>query len=143
MAAISPGLAGEGLTAFHELKAAGAVALSDDGCPVTNSLLMRRALEYARTLGTPILGHEEDLTLNADHGHMNEGVMSSRLGLAGKPNASEDIHVARDLMLAELTGGHIHLQHCSTRHGVELIRRLAHGPDLAARAFYAARTARA
>ena len=79
-------------------------------------------MEYAQAFGIPVADHPEDLTLSAK-GHVNEGVISSRLGLAGKPNASEDIHVVRDLMLAELTGGHIHLQHCSTWLGVEMIRQ--------------------
>jgi len=87
-----------------------------------DSGLMRLALEYAQAFGIPVADHPEDLTLSGK-GHVNEGVISSRLGLPGKPNASEDIHVVRDLMLAELTGGHIHLQHCSTWLGVEMIRQ--------------------
>lgn len=119
---ISVGRSGGRLALVGEMVDAGAVAITDDGSPVMDSGLMRLALEYAQTFGIPVADHPEDITLSAK-GHMNEGVMSSRLGLAGKPNASEDIHVARDLMLAELTGGHIHLQHCSTRHGVEMIRQ--------------------
>ena len=92
VAAISPGLAGEGLTAFHELKAAGAVALSDDGYPVANSLLMRRALEYARGAGMPIISHCEDPDLAAG-GAMNEGPVATRLGLPGIPNAAEVVMV--------------------------------------------------
>jgi len=87
-----------------------------------DSGLMRLALEYAQAFGIPVADHPEDLGLSAK-GHMNEGIVSARLGLAGKPNASEDVHIVRDLLLAELTGGHIHLQHVSTRFGVESIRQ--------------------
>ena len=121
VAAISPGLAGEGLTAFHELKAAGAVALSDDGCPVTNSLLMRRALEYARGAGLPVIAHCEDPDLSAG-GAMNEGAVSTRLGLPGIPNAAEVAMVQRDIELAALTGGRLHIAHVSTREAVAAIR---------------------
>ncbi len=119
---ISVARAGERLALVGEMVEAGAVAITDDGSPVMDSGLMRLALEYAQAFGIPVADHPEDVTLSAQ-GHMNEGVISSRLGLGGKPNASEDIHVVRDLMLAELTGGHIHLQHCSTRLGVEMIRQ--------------------
>jgi dihydroorotase len=101
---------------------AGAVAITDDGNPVMHSGLMRMALEYALAFGIPVADHPEDLGLSAT-GHMNEGLVSTRLGLPGKPNAAEDIHIVRDLLLAELTGGHIHLQHVSTRFGVESIRQ--------------------
>ena len=87
-----------------------------------NSGLMRLALEYAQTFGIPVADHPEDLALSSS-GQMNEGLVATRLGLAGKPNAMEDIHILRDIMLAELTGGHIHLQHISTRFGVESIRQ--------------------
>jgi dihydroorotase len=83
---------------------------------------MRLALDYAKAFGIPVADHPEDLGLS-ESGHMNEGLVSTRLGLPGKPNASEDIHIVRDLLLAELTGGHIHLQHVSTRFGVEAIRQ--------------------
>ena len=119
---ISVGRKGERLALIGEMVEAGAVAITDDGSPIMDSGLMRLALEYAQAFGIPVADHPEDLTLSAK-GHVNEGVISSRLGLAGKPNASEDIHVVRDLMLAELTGGHIHLQHCSTWLGVEMIRQ--------------------
>jgi dihydroorotase len=102
--------------------AAGAVAITDDGSPIMNSGLMRLALEYAQTFGIPVADHPEDLGLSAA-GHMNEGLIATRLGLGGKPNAAEDIHIIRDILLAELTGGHIHLQHVSTRYGVESIRQ--------------------
>jgi dihydroorotase len=121
VAAISPGLAGEGLTAFHELKSAGAVALSDDGNPVVNSLLMRRALEYARGAGMPIIAHCEDPDLSAG-GAMNEGVVSTRLGLPGIPNAAEVVMVQRDIELAALAGGRLHFAHVSTREAVAAIR---------------------
>ncbi len=120
--AISLGQKGERLTEIGELVDAGAVAITDDGHPVMDSGLMRMALEYAQTFGIPVADHPEDLGLSRK-GVMNEGVVSTRLGLRGKPNASEDIHIVRDLILAELTGGHIHLQHVSTRGGVEAIRQ--------------------
>jgi len=82
---------------------------------------MRLALEYTQAFGVPVVDHPEDLTLSRD-GTMNEGLVSTRLGLKGKPNASEDIHIIRDILLAELTGGRLHLQHVSTRFGVEAIR---------------------
>ena len=119
---ISAGRAGERLALVGEMVDAGAVAITDDGSPVMNSGLMRMALEYARAFGIPVADHPEDLGLS-EGGHMNEGIVSSRLGLGGKPNASEDVHIVRDLLLAELTGGHIHLQHVSTRFGVESIRQ--------------------
>jgi len=120
--AISVGQAGERLTEIGELVKAGAVAVTDDGHPVMDSGLMRRALEYATGFDIPVADHAEDLGLSLG-GVMNEGKVSTRLGLRGKPNASEDVHTLRDLLLAELTGGHIHLQHVSTRHSVEAIRQ--------------------
>ena len=119
---ISAGRKGERLALIGEMVDAGAVAITDDGSPVMNSGLMRLALEYSQTFGIPVADHPEDLGLSAE-GHMNEGIVSARLGLAGKPNVSEDIHIVRDLLLAELTGGHIHLQHVSTTFGVESIRQ--------------------
>ena len=119
---ISVGMRGEQLAEVGEMVAAGAVAITDDGNPVMDSGLMRRALEYAQTFGIPVADHPEDLALSAG-GSMNEGLVSSRLGLRGKPNASEDVHILRDLLVAELTGGHIHLQHVSTHRGVEAIRQ--------------------
>ncbi len=119
---ISVGRAGERLALVGEMVDEGAVAITDDGSPVMDSGLMRLALEYSQAFGIPVADHPEDLGLSA-RGHMNEGIVSARLGLAGKPNASEDIHIVRDLLLAELTGGHIHLQHVSTRFGVEAIRQ--------------------
>lgn len=120
--AISLGSKGQQLAEFGEMVGAGAVAVSDDGKPVVSSHLMRTALEYAQTFGIPVADHCEDPTL-AHGGCMHEGVVSTRLGLRGIPAAAEEIMVARDLLLAELTGGHIHLCHMSTRGSVELIRR--------------------
>ncbi len=119
--AISLGQKGQQLAEFGELVGAGAVAVSDDGKPVVSSHLMRTALEYARTFGIPVADHCEDPTLAG--GAMHEGVVSTRLGLKGIPSAAEEIMVSRDLLLAELTGGHIHLCHMSTRGSVDLIRR--------------------
>ena len=119
---ISVGQKGERLAEVGEMVEAGAVGITDDGNPVMDSGLMRLALEYARVFGIPVADHPEDLGLSR-HGAMNEGLVATRLGLAGKPNASEDAHILRDLLVAELTGGHIHLQHVSTRMGVEAIRR--------------------
>ena len=99
-----------------------AVAITDDGNPVMDSGLMRLALEYAQAFNIPVADHPEDLGLSAGR-HMNESIVSTRLGLAGKPNAAEEIHIVRDLLLAELTGGQIHLQHISTQYGVEAIRQ--------------------
>lgn len=120
--AISLGLAGERMAPMGEMVEAGAVAITDDGHPVMDSGLMRLALEYARGFDVPIADHPEDLGLSRG-GQMNEGVISSRLGVRGKPNASEDVHIVRDLLVAEFTGGHIHLQHVSTAFGVESIRQ--------------------
>ncbi len=119
---ISVGRSGERLAPVGEMVDAGAVAITDDGSPVMNSLLMRLALEYARAFAIPVADHPEDLALSPS-GQMNEGLVATRLGLTGKPNAMEDIHIVRDIMLAELTGGHLHLQHVSTRLGVESIRQ--------------------
>ena len=121
VAAISPGLKGDGLCEYGELKVAGAVALSDDGNPVMNSLLMRRALEYAKGFELPVISHCEDLDLAAG-GAMNEGAIATRMGLAGIPNASESIMVMRDIALCELTGVPIHIAHVSTEESVRAIR---------------------
>ncbi len=120
--AISLGQKGERLAEFGEMVGAGAVAVSDDGKPVVSGHLFRTALEYARTFDLPVADHCEEPTLAAG-GAMHEGLVSARLGLKGIPAAAEDIMVARDLLLAELTGGHVHLCHISSRGAVELIRR--------------------
>lgn len=119
---VTVGQRGEQLAEFGEMVAAGAVAVSDDGHPIMSSQMMRAALEYARTFGIPVADHCEDMPL-AEGGAMHEGIVSLRLGLKGIPAAAEEIHVARDCILAELTGGHVHLCHMSTRGSVELIRR--------------------
>ena len=118
---ISVGQEGKRLAAIGEMVAAGAVGITDDGNPVMDSGLMRRALEYAQAFDIPVADHPEDLGLSGV-GVMNEGLVATRLGLHGKPNASEDVHIVRDLLLADLTRGHIHLQHVSTAYGVEAIR---------------------
>ena len=119
--AISVGQRGEMLAEFGEMVGAGAVAVSDDGKPVVSAQLMRSALEYARTFGIPVIDHCEEPTLSQG-GAMNEGIVSSRLGLKGIPSEAEEIMVIRDILLARRTGGHVHLAHMSTRGSVELIR---------------------
>jgi dihydroorotase len=119
--AISVGQRGESLAEFGEMVGAGAVAVSDDGKPVVSAHLMRTALEYARTFGIPVADHCEEPTLAAG-GAMNEGLVSARLGLKGIPGEAEEIMVIRDILLARLTGGHVHLCHMSTKGSVELIR---------------------
>jgi dihydroorotase len=109
------------LCEYGDLKEAGAVALTDDGLPVTNGQMMRRAMEYAKGFNLPIISHCEDMELAAG-GCMNEGKVSTRLGLAGIPNLSESIMVLRDIGLAELTGGRVHIAHVSTRESVAAIR---------------------
>ena len=119
--AISIGQMGQTLAEFGEMVGAGAVAVSDDGKPVVSAQLMRTALEYARTFGIPVADHCEEPTLAAN-GAMNEGIISARLGLKGIPAEAEEIMAIRDILLARLTGGHIHLCHMSTKGSVELIR---------------------
>jgi dihydroorotase len=119
---ISQGQKGEILAEMGELLEAGCVGFSDDGGPVKNGEMMRRALEYANTFGAPVISHAEDLSLVAG-GSMNEGAVATELGLKGIPNAAEDAMAARDIMLAELTGGHLHLAHVSTKGSLELIRQ--------------------
>lgn len=119
--AISRSLEGKSLSEYGELKEAGAVAVTDDGRPVTNSLMMRRAMEYAGGLGLPVISHCEDLDL-AGGGAMNEGTVATRLGLAGIPNAAETIMVLRDIALCELTGARLHIAHVSTKESVRAIR---------------------
>ncbi|NVL90669.1 MAG: dihydroorotase [Desulfobacterales bacterium] len=118
--AISRGLRGEGLADYGELKAAGVVAVSDDGNPVMNAQLMRRALEYGKGFNLLVISHCEDRNLTAD-GVMNEGITSTRLGLPGIPNAEETVMVARDIALCELTDARLHIAHVSTEGSVRLI----------------------
>jgi dihydroorotase len=118
--AITKGSEGEELAAIGGMKAAGAVAISDDGRPVMNSRVMRRAMEFARSYNIPVIDHCEDLNLSAG-GDMHEGAKSVRLGLRGIPAASEDVMVARDLVLAQLTGARYHVAHISTRNSVAMV----------------------
>jgi dihydroorotase len=122
VAAISRGLRSESLTEFGDLKQAGAVALSDDGRPVTSSELMRRAIEYARFFNLPVISHCEDLDLS-NRGVMHEGTISTRLGLQGIPAASEEIMVVREILLARLTGYPVHIAHVSTEGSVTFIKQ--------------------
>jgi dihydroorotase len=118
---ITKGRKGESLAEMGELFQAGVVACSDDGKPVASSRLMRQALEYSRTFELPLIEHCEDKSLT-EGGQMNEGIISTRLGLAGIPAAAEEIMVARDIALAELTGARLHIAHLSTAGSVELVR---------------------
>jgi len=118
--AITKDSAGEELAAIGSMKEAGVVAISDDGRPVMNARVMRRAMEFARGFGIPVINHCEDLHLSAG-GDMHEGAESVRLGLRGIPGASEDVMVARDILLAELTGARYHVAHISSRHAVEMV----------------------
>jgi dihydroorotase len=118
--AASIGQKGERMTEVGEMVKAGAVAVSDDGAPVFDTGLMRRLLEYTQTFGIPVLQHAEDMALAG--GVMNEGVVATALGLRGLPNAAESCVVARDIQLAELTGGHLHVCHVSARQSVEQLR---------------------
>ena len=122
IACVSKERAGEEIAEMADLRAGGAVAFSDDGAPVPTAGLMRRALEYSGMLDRPIINHMEEETLNPN-GQMHEGAVSTRLGLDGIPSASEDVMIARDIELAALTGGHLHVAHISTARGVELVRR--------------------
>jgi dihydroorotase len=119
--AVTVGQKGEQLTEFTALKAAGAIALSDDGRPIMSAAVMRRALEHARHSGLPIVCHEEDLTLRGD-GHMNEGRVATRLGLRGIPSAAESVMARRDVELAALTGGRAHFAHLSCAESLEALR---------------------
>jgi len=119
--ALSKGLEGQEMAEIGEMAKAGAVAVSDDPRPVANALLLRRALEYARSFDLPVAVHEEDLDLS-DGGSMHEGAVSTRVGLRGMPTSAEEVMVARDVLLAELTGGRLHLCHLSTSIGFDLVR---------------------
>tara|TARA_Y100000588_G_scaffold372647_1_gene445462 strand:+ start:133 stop:1416 length:1284 start_codon:yes stop_codon:yes gene_type:complete len=119
--AVSIGLKGEKLSELSDQNSAGAIAFSDDGFPIKDAFMMRSALEYSKMLGTTILDHAEDISLSKDR-VMHEGVVSTSLGLSANPDASEDICVYRDLRLAELTGGKLHILHVSSEGAVDLIR---------------------
>jgi len=121
IAALTLGQRGEQLAELGALRDAGAVAFSDDGQPVASAEMMRRALEYARPTGQPIVCHEEDPTLRG-RGHMNEGPTATRLGLRGIPWAAESVMVRRDCDLAELTGGRVHLAHLSCAASFDALR---------------------
>jgi dihydroorotase len=116
------GLQGKELAEIGGMHKAGIVGLSDDGMPVMNGRLLRRAMEYARMLDLPVLSHCEDHTLLGE-GVMHEGAVSTALGLPGAPALAETVMVYRDIQLAALTGAHIHIQHISTAEAVELVRR--------------------
>ncbi|HTD43379.1 MAG TPA: dihydroorotase [Bryobacteraceae bacterium] len=118
--AITKGSKGEDLAAIGSMRQAGAIAISDDGRPVMNARVMRRAMEFARSISIPVIDHCEDLHLSAG-GDMHEGLESVRLGLRGIPGASEDVMVARDILLAALTGARFHVAHISSRHSVEMV----------------------
>jgi dihydroorotase len=118
--AITKGSKGEELAAIGSMRQAGAIAISDDGRPVMNARVMRRAMEFARSVHIPVIDHCEDLHLSAG-GDMHEGLESVRLGLRGIPGASEDVMVARDILLADLTGARFHVAHISSRHSVEMV----------------------
>ncbi len=119
--AITKGEMGETLAQIGEMYEAGCVGVSDDGMPVMNSKVMRHAMEYVKAFGIPVISHAEDKNLSGN-GVMNEGHTSTLLGLKGIPAASEDVIVSRDIMLAELTGTHLHICHVSTAGSVRLIR---------------------
>jgi dihydroorotase len=118
---VSRNRAGGELAEIGELVSAGVVAITDDGSPVMDAALMRCALEYSRMFNIPVMDHCEDISLNTG-GVMNEGFYSTKLGLRGIPSASEDVMIARNLILADYTGGSIHIQHMSTAGGVRMIR---------------------
>ncbi len=119
--AITKGSEGKELAEIGDLRRAGCVAISDDGRPVMNSMVMRRAMEYALAFDMPVIDHCEDLHLS-EGGCMNEGLVSTELGLAGIPAAAEDVMVARNIALAELTGARLHLAHVSTAGSVRMVR---------------------
>jgi dihydroorotase len=122
VAAATKGLEGVVMTEMAALVAAGAVAFSDDGKTIMDSGVMRRVLQYSKLVEVPVITHAEDRTLVAG-GVVNEGAVSTRLGLPGNPAIAEEVHISRDLVLARATGAHLHVAHVSTRGGVEQIRR--------------------
>ncbi len=119
--AITKGLKGESLSEMGQLREAGCVAVTDDGRPVDDGEIMRRAMEYASSFDLPVISHAEDLSI-VDGGVMNDGFVATELGLKGIPWVAEDAMVARDVMLAEFTGARLHVAHVSTRGAVEIIR---------------------
>ncbi|MCJ7483368.1 MAG: dihydroorotase [Thermodesulfovibrionales bacterium] len=119
--AITKGQKGEELAEIGTMRKEGCVAFSDDGQPVMNSLIMRRALEYSKAFNVPVISHSEDLSLS-EGGVMNEGLLSVTLGLRGSPAEAEQIMIFRDIVLAELTGGKLHIAHVSTKGSVDVIR---------------------
>jgi dihydroorotase len=118
---VTKGMEGEELADYGNLMTAGCVAFSDDGKSIMNAAIMRRALKYTSWLDVPIVAHEEDTNLMGK-GYMNEGETSARLGCIGIPASAEEVMVARDIMLAEYTGGHLHLAHLSTKGSLRLVR---------------------
>lgn len=118
---VTKGQRGRELTEMKDMLEVGARAFSDDGKPVSSSLIMRRALEYSRLFDVPIIDHCEDVEL-VDGGVMNEGPRSSRLGLRGWPAVAEEVMIQRDILLADYTGGHVHVAHMSTGRGAEFVR---------------------
>jgi dihydroorotase len=122
IAAATRGLRGQVMTEMVALRAAGAVAFSDDGATIMDSAVMRRVLEYSRLADAPVIVHAEDCRLRGA-GVVHEGPVATRLGLPGNPAAAEEIMIARDLRLAALTGAHLHIAHVSSGGSVELIRR--------------------
>src|SRR5579864_3984484 len=119
--AITKNSAGEELAAIGSMKNAGIVAISDDGRPVMNARVMRRAMQLAKSFDLPVIDHCEDLNLSAG-GDMHEGAQSTRLGLRGIPASSEDVMVARDILLAETTGARFHVAHISSRHSLAMVQ---------------------
>lgn len=122
LGAITHGSKGEQLAEIGEMKRAGIVAISDDGKPVNDAGMMRRAMEYARDFDLPVVDHCEDCC-GAAGWSMHEGEYSALMGLKGLPGAAEDLHVSRDIQLAEITGAHIHIAHISTAKSVEFVRQ--------------------
>jgi len=118
--AVSKGLKGQELAEMGEMFAQGIIAVTDDGRPVSGAQLMRRALEYSRIFGIPVMAHEEDLSLVGD-GVMHEGLVSTTLGMKASPAAAEEVMVARDVVLAELTGAHLHVTHLSSLRSLDIV----------------------
>lgn len=122
MGAVSKGLKGKELAEMGDMAEAGVVGFSDDGHYVESAAFMRRALEYSSMFNKPVIDHAEEVTLTCE-GHMHEGFVAYEMGVKGRPAVAEDMAVARDLLLAEMTGGHIHIAHVSSKDTVDQIRR--------------------